>query len=93
MRLLSREESCDPASMRYLLALICSPLACLMAPRFLAATLNLFLYVGAFVGWLFFGVPGIVLWALGVIHAWIVIAGAKTERRVDRAVRAQRRSF
>jgi hypothetical protein len=76
--------------MRYFLAIFCSPLACALALRLGAAILNAFLYLGAFIGWLFLGVPGFVLWALGVLHAWMVISGAKADRRADRIIRAQR---
>lgn len=76
--------------MRYFIAIFCSPLALLLALRPGAAILNAFLYVGAFFGWLFFAAPGFILWALGVLHAWVVINNAKADRRVDRAVRAHR---
>ena len=70
--------------MRYFVALFCSPLAILLALRPVAAILNTFLYVAAFGGWLLFGLPGFILWALGVLHAWMVISGAKADRRADR---------
>ena len=75
--------------MRYFLALFCSPLACLLALRPGAAILNTLLWVGAFVGWFLFFVPGMILWLLGVIHAWFVIHEAKADRRADRVIAAQ----
>lgn len=78
--------------MRYFLALFCSPLACLLALRPGAAVLNTFLWVGAFIGWFLFFVPGIVLWALGVIHAWFVISEAKADRRAERVIQAQQQN-
>jgi hypothetical protein len=68
--------------MRYFIAIFCSPLALLLALRPGAAILNTLLYVGSFGGWLLFGVPGLILWGLGVLHAWIVISNAKADRRV-----------
>jgi hypothetical protein len=79
--------------MRYFIALFCSPLACLLALRPFAAVLNAFLYIGAIFGWLFFAAPGLVLWLLGVIHAWFIISGAKADRRTDRIIREQRRPY
>ena len=82
--------------MRYFLALFCSPLACLLAPSFGAAILNAFLYFGSFWGWLFFAWPGMLLWFLGVLHAWAVIGTAKADRRMERMMRAteqQRKAF
>ena len=76
--------------MRYFIALLCSPLACLLAFRPGAAILNTFLWMGAFIGWFLFFVPGVVLWFLGVIHAWFVIHEAKADRRADRVIRSQR---
>lgn len=71
--------------MRYFLAIFCSPLAILLAGRPIAAILNAFLYLAAFVGWLLGGLPGLLLWGLGVLHAWMVISGAKADRRIERA--------
>ncbi len=73
--------------MRYFIAIFCSPLALLLALRPGAAILNTFLYVASFGGWLLFGVPGLILWGLGVLHAWMVISSAKADRRAERAQR------
>jgi uncharacterized membrane protein YqaE (UPF0057 family) len=77
--------------MRYFIAIFCSPLACFLALRPGAAILNALLYFGAFFGWLLFAGPGLLLWFLGVIHAWIVISNAKADRRVDRVIHARQR--
>jgi hypothetical protein len=57
----------------YFLALFCSPLAVLLALRPFAAVLNALLYLGAWLGLVFFFVPGVGLWLLGVVHAYFVI--------------------
>jgi hypothetical protein len=75
----------------YFLALFCSPLAVLLALRPFAAVLNALLYLGAWLGLVFFFVPGVGLWLLGVVHAYFVISGAKADRRADRIIRAQNR--
>ena len=74
--------------MRYFIAIFCSPLACILALRPGAAILNTILYLASFGGWLLFGVPGLVLWGLGVLHAWFVISGAKAARRAERIIQA-----
>ena len=80
--------------MRYFIAIFCSPLALLLALKPFAAVLNAFLYIAAFPGWLFFGVPGFVLWGLGVMHAWIVISQSKADARAERVQRSvSRRPF
>ncbi len=70
--------------MLYFIALFCSPLALLLALRPISAVLNAVLYVGALVGVLFAGVPGVLLWFLGVLHAYAVIRDARADRRARR---------
>jgi hypothetical protein len=77
--------------MLYFLALFCSPLALLLAFRPVSATLNALLYIGAWLGLVLFFVPGVLLWFLGVLHAYFVIHNAHADRRAARIARAQRR--
>jgi hypothetical protein len=77
--------------MRYFIAIFCSPLALLLALRPGAAILNAILYIGAWLGLFLFFIPGMLLWFLGVIHAWVVINNAKADRRADRIIRSQQR--
>jgi hypothetical protein len=77
--------------MTYFIALFCSPLALLLTLRPIAAILNAGLYVGAWLGLIFFFLPGILLWFLGVLHAYFVISNANADRRAERVARALRR--
>ena len=60
----------------------------MLASRPFAALLNTFLYVAAVGEWLLFAWPGLLLWRLGVLHAWMVISDAKADWRTDRALRS-----
>ena len=60
--------------MKYLIAILCPPLAILMCGRVGAAMLNVLL-------WLMLIIPGI-------LHAWIVIADHHAQLRNERLVRA-----
>jgi hypothetical protein len=77
--------------MLYFLALFCSPLALLLALRPISALLNALLYIGAWLGLVLFFVPGVLLWFLGVLHAYFVLHNADADRRAERIARAQRR--
>ena len=60
--------------MKYLIAILCPPLAILMCGRVGAAMLNVLL-------WFMLIIPGI-------LHAWIVIADYHAQLRNERLVRA-----
>ena len=78
--------------MIYLLALFCSPLALLLAGRPISALLNLILYVFSIVFWItiIFHSAGLLLWAVGFIHAVLAINNDREERRARRIVAAMR---
>jgi uncharacterized membrane protein YqaE (UPF0057 family) len=60
--------------MRYLLAIICPPLAVLFCGKPFQSLLNLLLTL--------------CLWIPGVIHAFAVVSSHKADKRTDRVVKA-----
>ena len=76
--------------MVYLLALFCPPLALILALRPISAVFNAILYGLAWLGLLFFFVPGVLAWLCAVVHAFAVISSAHADRTVRRVVQAQR---
>ncbi len=77
--------------MLYLIALFISPLALLLAGKPFQAIINLFIYILAIVGLLFFFIPGVILWLIGVAHAFPVISGKKADQRARKIVDALER--
>ncbi|ACI50983.1 conserved hypothetical protein [Gluconacetobacter diazotrophicus PA1 5] len=83
--------------MLYLIGLFCSPLALLLAGRPIQALLNGVIWcVSLFslvVGLIFGLLPALLLWGIGVAHAFAVINARNADRRADRlaaALRARR---
>ncbi len=78
--------------MIYLLAIFCSPLALLLSGKPIQALLNFILYILSIVFWLtiIFHTLGLVLWALGLVHAVLAIDSARADRRTRRIVNAMR---
>ena len=77
--------------MLYLIALFISPLALLLAVKPFQAVINFVIYVFAFIGLFVFIFPGIILWAIGVIHAFAVISSKNADQRAQKIVDAIRR--
>jgi hypothetical protein len=80
--------------MIYLAAIFISPLALLLVGKWFQAILNLVLYIAA---WLlvitfFFAWIGAVCWAVGVVHAVLVINSHKAEKRHQEMLTAMGRS-
>jgi hypothetical protein len=73
----------------YLLAFVVSPLALLLAGAPFAALLNAVVYAAAWLATPFI-VPGIILWAIGVVHAIVVINNKRADRRTRRIIDAIR---
>lgn len=73
--------------MLYLLAFFISPLALLLAGRPFQAILNFFIYVASIFGLILF-TPGVMLWAIGVIHAILVIHNKRADARAQRIIDA-----
>jgi 4-hydroxybenzoate polyprenyltransferase len=83
--------------MLYLIGLFCSPLALLLAGRPIQAMLNGLVWgaslVSLFIGLVFGILPALLLWGIGVAHAFAVINSRNADRRNDRlaaALRARR---
>ena len=74
--------------MLYLLAFFISPLAVLFAGSPIQAMLNAIIYIFSFFGLLLFFIPGIILWFIGVAHAFVVISNKKADRRHKQLVEA-----
>ncbi len=71
--------------MIYLLAIIVPPLALLIQGKIFQAIINALFWILGFV-FLFFG--GFILWAITVIHAVIVVHGARSDARTQKIVDA-----
>lgn len=65
--------------MRYLLALLCPPLALLISGKRLAAVINAAVYIAAWIT-LFFGF-GLLLYAICAIHACMEVSNFYSDRR------------
>jgi uncharacterized membrane protein YqaE (UPF0057 family) len=76
--------------MLYLIAFFVPPLALLLAGKPFQAIFNFILWVCAWTGVIFFVVPGVILWAMTVIHAFKVISDKKADRRTREIVEAMR---
>lgn len=74
--------------MLYLLAFFVSPLALLLAGMPFQAILNLVLYLLSFVGLIFFITPGVVIWAVAVVHAVLMIHNKRADRRAQKIIDA-----
>jgi hypothetical protein len=78
--------------MIYLLAFFCSPLALLFTGKPFQALANFILYLLSIVCWatILFAHAGLVLWAIGVLHAVLSIHEAREDRRARRIIAATR---
>lgn len=74
--------------MLYLLSFFIPPLALLLAGMPFQALINFVIYVGSFVGLLFFVWPGVFLGSIAVIHAILMIQNRRADRRAQRIVEA-----
>jgi hypothetical protein len=80
------------ATMIYLLAFFCSPLALLLTGKPISALFNLVLYVLSIAFWLTIILfhAGFVIWAVAVLHAILTINNSREERRARRIIAATR---
>jgi hypothetical protein len=76
--------------MLYLIAFFVPPLALLLTGKPFQAIFSFVLWVCAWVGVIFFVVPGVILWLMTVAHAFKVISDAKADRRTREIVNAVR---
>ena len=76
--------------MLYLLAFFLSPVALLFGGAPFQAIVNLVIYVAAWIGLFFFVVPGVILWAIGAVHAIFVIHNKRADKRARMIVDAIR---
>lgn len=76
--------------MLYLIAFFVPPLALLLAGKPFQSIFSFVLWISAWVGVLFFVVPGVILWLITVAHATKVISDAKADRRTREIVNAMR---
>jgi hypothetical protein len=76
--------------MSYLIAFFLPPLAVLFAGKPFQAIFSFVLWVLAWVGVIFFVVPGVILWLLLVVHAFKLISDNKADRRTREIVDAMR---
>jgi hypothetical protein len=67
--------------MRFLIAILCPPLALILCGKPIQAVLSLILWVA---GVLTFGIT----WIIATIHAWVVIAGREAEARSRKLIKA-----
>ncbi|GIL40486.1 hypothetical protein [Roseiterribacter gracilis] len=67
--------------MLYLIAFFLPPLAVLFAGKPFQSIVSFVLWVFAWVGLIFFVVPGVILWLLLVVHAFKLISDNKADRR------------
>ncbi|GBQ25748.1 hypothetical protein HLH34_15040 [Gluconacetobacter azotocaptans] len=74
--------------MLYFISLFCSPLGLLLAGRPFQAVLNGLVWFASLFGLFFMLVPGLLLWAIGVAHAFAVINARAADRRADRLARS-----
>lgn len=77
--------------MLYLVAFFASPLALLFAGKPIQALLNAVIYILAFFGLFLVFLPGIALWLIGVVHAFIVINNKKADQRTEKIIQSMRR--
>ncbi|QNN24317.1 hypothetical protein HED60_19255 [Planctomycetales bacterium ZRK34] len=68
--------------MRYIIAIVCPPLAILLVGRILAALINLVIVAAVLALAMMTGGPGIVAWLAPIAHAWSVIGDAKSDKKV-----------
>ena len=76
--------------MLYLIALFVPPLAVLLTGKPFQALFSFVLWVLAWVGVIFFVVPGVILWLMTVAHAFKLISDQKADRRTRDIVDAMR---
>ncbi|MBB2200636.1 hypothetical protein [Gluconacetobacter tumulisoli] len=74
--------------MLYFISLFCSPLALLLAGRPFQAVLNGLVWFASLFGLVFMLLPGLLLWGIGVAHAFAVINARAADRRAERLARA-----
>jgi tetrahydromethanopterin S-methyltransferase subunit E len=74
--------------MLYLVAFFVPPLALLLAGMPLQAIISLVLYLASFVGLLFFITPGVVIWAIAVVHAILMIHNRRADKRAQKIIDA-----
>jgi UPF0716 family protein affecting phage T7 exclusion len=72
----------------YLVAFFLSPLALLIAGKPVQALLNGVIYLLAWIGLMFFIIPGVIAWLIGVVHAMAIISGKNADKRTERIVNA-----
>jgi hypothetical protein len=79
-------------TMIYLLAFFCAPLALLLTGKPISALFNFILYVLSIAFWItiIFHSVGLVLWAIGVLHAVLAIHDTREARRARRIIAASR---
>lgn len=77
--------------MLYFIAFFISPLALLFAGKPIQALLNAVIYVLSFFGLFLFFLPGVALWFMGVVHAFVVISNKKADQRTEKILRAMQR--
>ncbi|MBU6298533.1 MAG: hypothetical protein KGJ79_12885 [Alphaproteobacteria bacterium] len=76
--------------MLYFIAIFCAPLALLLIGKPFQALANLILYILSIVFWVtivFHGI-GLALWAVGLLHAVLVINNHKADKRVKHLLMA-----
>jgi len=74
--------------MFYLVAIFAAPLALLFAGKYVPALINLIIYILAGFGIFLFVIPGILLWIITVIHAFVVISNKNADKRTQQVVEA-----
>jgi len=76
--------------MLYLLALFLPWLALAFVGKPIQAIISLCLYILAVIGFLFFFIPGVLLWLVSVAHAFAVISSVRADKRTRKIVDAIR---
>ena len=77
--------------MKYLIAILCPPLALLLCGKFFQAVFNLILWAASWVLAFFFG-AGLLLWIVCSAHACLVVSQTAAERRHRRMLREMRKA-
>ena len=74
--------------MLYLVAFFLSPLALLLAGKPIQALINGVIYLFAWIGLMFFVLPGVIAWLIGVVHAMVIISGKNADKHTQSIVNA-----
>ena len=77
--------------MKYLIAILCPPLALLLCGKIFQALFNLILWIMSWVLAFFFG-AGLLLWAVCSAHACLVVSQTAAERRHKQTLKEMRKA-